>query len=75
MLLEIAERFNVDLGEVPIVGDSLRDLQAAVTAGGQPVLVRTGKGARTEVDPELPAGTRIFDNLAALVRALTVATD
>ncbi len=75
MLLEIAERFNVDLADVPIVGDSLRDLQAAVTAGGQPVLVRTGKGARTEADPDLPAGTRIHDNLAALVRALTVATD
>ena len=75
MLLEIAERFNVDLADVPIVGDSLRDLQAAVTAGGQPVLVRTGKGARTEADPDLPPGTRIYDNLAALVRALTVATD
>ena len=29
MLLQIGERFNVDLAGVPVVGDSLRDLQAA----------------------------------------------
>ena len=75
MLLEIAERFNVDLDDVPVVGDSLRDLQSAVAAGAQPVLVRTGKGAKTEADPELPPGTRVHDNLAAYVRALTVNTD
>ncbi len=75
MLLEIAERFNVDLEDVPVVGDSLRDLQAAVTAGAQPVLVRTGKGEKTAIDPDLPPGTPIHDNLAAYVRALTVNTD
>jgi D-glycero-D-manno-heptose 1,7-bisphosphate phosphatase len=57
------------------VGDSLRDLQAAHVAGAQPVLVRTGKGLKTEADPDLPAATRIYDNLAAMVRALTMASD
>ena len=75
MLLEIASRFNVDLADVPVVGDSLRDLQAADAAGAQPVLVRTGKGTRTEADPALPRGARIYDNLAAMVRALTVTAD
>jgi D-glycero-D-manno-heptose 1,7-bisphosphate phosphatase len=75
MLLEIAERFNVDLNDVPVVGDSLRDLQSAVAAGAQPVLVRTGKGGKTEADPELPPSTPVHDNLAAYVRALTVNTD
>lgn len=75
MLLEIAERFNVDLNDVPVVGDSLRDLQSAVAAGAQPVLVRTGKGGKTEADPELPPDTPVHDNLAAYVRALTVNTD
>jgi D-glycero-D-manno-heptose 1,7-bisphosphate phosphatase len=75
MLLEIASRFNVDLADVPVVGDSLRDLQAADAAGAQPVLVRTGKGTRTEADPALPRGARIYDNLAAMVRALTVIAD
>jgi D-glycero-D-manno-heptose 1,7-bisphosphate phosphatase len=75
MLLEIASRFNVDLADVPVVGDSLRDLQAADAAGAQPVLVRTGKGEKTEADPALPRGVRIYDNLAAMVRALTVTSD
>jgi len=75
MLLEIASRVNVDLADVPVVGDSLRDLQAADAAGAQPVLVRTGKGTKTEADPALPRGARIYDNLAAMVRALTVTAD
>ena len=75
MLLEIAERFNVDLVDVPVVGDSLRDLQSAVAAGAQPVLVRTGKGGKTEADPGVPPGTPVHDNLAAYVRALTGNTD
>lgn len=42
---QIGERFGVDLCDVPVVGDSLRDLQAGVAVGCQPHLVRTGKGA------------------------------
>ena len=41
----IGERYGIDLDEVPAVGDSLRDLQAAAAAGCQPHLVRTGKAA------------------------------
>ena len=43
MYMEIARRFNVDLDAVPVVGDSLRDLQAAVAVGARPYLVLTGK--------------------------------
>jgi D-glycero-D-manno-heptose 1,7-bisphosphate phosphatase len=46
MFLAIAERFNVSLERAPAVGDSLRDLQAAVSAGARPILVLTGKGER-----------------------------
>jgi D-glycero-D-manno-heptose 1,7-bisphosphate phosphatase len=42
---QIGERFAVDLREVPVVGDTLRDLQAGVAAGCEPHLVRTGKAA------------------------------
>ncbi len=70
MLLQIGERFNVPLDEVPIVGDSLRDLQAGVAAGGRPYLVLTGKGQTTQMHPELPEGTRIFPDLAAVVADL-----
>ena len=68
MFLDIAQRFNADLAGVPGVGDSLRDLQAAATAGAQPMLVLTGKGARTEAAGGLPNGTPIFADLAEAVR-------
>jgi D-glycero-D-manno-heptose 1,7-bisphosphate phosphatase len=45
---QIAERFSVQLREVPVVGDSLRDLQAGARVGCQPHLVRTGKGSRLD---------------------------
>ena len=41
MLQEIASRFNADLAGVPVIGDALRDLQAAVAVGAQPILVLT----------------------------------
>ena len=71
MFLEIAERFNVDLKGMPVVGDSLRDLQAGVAVGCKPYLVKTGKGSKTAIDPDLPEGTEIFPDLAAVVAHLT----
>ena len=65
MLLEIGRRFNVPLEEVRMVGDSARDLQAAVAAGAKPVLVLTGKGKKTQAAGDLPSGTQVFDDLAA----------
>ncbi len=65
---QIGERFGVDLQEVPVVGDQLRDLQAGVAAGCEPHLVLTGKGAayRGRALPEtFPAGTRVHDDLGA----------
>lgn len=71
MFLQIAERFNVDMKGVPVVGDSLRDLQAGVAVGCQPYLVLTGKGAKTQADPALPEGTLVFPDLAAVAAQLT----
>ena len=65
MLLEIGRRLNVPLTGVPVVGDGLRDLQAAAAAGAQPVLVLTGKGRKTQKEGGLPEGTRVFPDLAA----------
>ncbi len=64
---DIARRYDVNLAGVPTVGDSLRDLQAAVQLGCKPWLVRTGKGLRTLEKGGLPAGTEVRDNLAAIV--------
>ena len=65
MLLEIERRLNVPLAEVPFVGDSLKDLQAAAAAGARPVLVLTGKGRKTFEAGGLPDGTEVFADLAA----------
>ncbi|MCA1926376.1 MAG: D-glycero-beta-D-manno-heptose 1,7-bisphosphate 7-phosphatase [Thiobacillus sp.] len=65
MLHEIAARYGCDLRGVPSVGDSLRDLQAAVSVGARPLLVKTGKGERTLAAGGLPQDTLVFDDLAA----------
>ena len=70
MLEEIAERYNVSLAGVPAVGDSLRDLQSAATMGAQPYLVLSGKGLITQAAGDLPEGTRVFADLAAVVAEL-----
>jgi D-glycero-D-manno-heptose 1,7-bisphosphate phosphatase len=70
MLLEIAERFKIPLADVPAIGDSLRDLQAASAAGARPVLVLTGKGKQTLEAGGLPEGTEIYKDLAAAALAL-----
>lgn len=45
LFVQIGERFGVDLDQVPVVGDTLRDLQAGSAVGCEPHLVRTGKSA------------------------------
>ena len=67
MFSTIAERFETKLDDVPSVGDSLRDLQAAFLAGCTPVLVLTGKGKQTLENGGLPPKTVLFDNLSAVV--------
>jgi D-glycero-D-manno-heptose 1,7-bisphosphate phosphatase len=71
MFVEIGERFATPLEGVPAVGDSLRDLEAAAAAKAQPILVLTGKGAKTLEAGGLPEGTRVFPDLAAVAVALT----
>lgn len=56
--------YAANLYQVFAVGDSLRDLQAAESAGARPVLVKTGKGEKTLLKhPEL--NCPIFENLYA----------
>lgn len=70
MFNRIAACLNVDLTNVPTVGDSLRDLQAAAAVGALPYLVLTGKGAKTQQDGGLPPGTMVFPDLAAVAGKL-----
>jgi D-glycero-D-manno-heptose 1,7-bisphosphate phosphatase len=65
---QIGERYGIDLHGVPMAGDTITDLLGAVTAGCEPHLVLTGKGAaylgRTLPD-NFPKETRIHADLAA----------
>lgn len=70
LLDEIMQRYGVNLKNAPVVGDSLKDLQAAAAVGAIPMLVLTGNGQTTRTAKEIPAGMRIFENLAAVADAL-----
>lgn len=65
---QIGERFGLELKGVPAVGDSLRDLQAAASAGCEPHLVLTGKGQAlrglAQLPPNTPAHTVVHEDLA-----------
>lgn len=75
LLRQIADKLGLnesDLEGVPVIGDSLRDLQSAQAVGARPMLVRTGKGERTVAqlaDAGL-ADVPVYADLAAAVEAL-----
>lgn len=45
LMVDIGKRYGIALGQVPMVADTLRDLQAAAAAGCEPHLVRSGRAA------------------------------
>ena len=76
LLQQIAKEFAMNLENVPVIGDSLRDLQSAIAVGAKPILVRTGKGERTiaslaepSVDARLKTAP-VYRDLAEAVEAL-----
>ena len=75
MLYTLSERLDVDLTKVAVVGDSLKDIQAAMAAAAQPVLVRTGKGEQTLQSNKGLEHIPAFDSLAAYVDELLMPTD
>lgn len=70
LLVEIEERADISLHKAPFIGDSLRDVQAAIAHGSHPMLVRTGNGSVTAQSEQLPPDIPIFNNLAEAVDSL-----
>ncbi len=67
---QISERLRIPLNKVFCVGDKMSDIKASQSAGGKPVLVRTGKG-QAEVDSgKVPEGLPVYADLAAFVKEL-----
>lgn len=70
LLQRIAADFGRPLRGVPVVGDTRRDLQAAVKVGAIPVLVSTGKGRRTLGELHGLGKVAIYRDLSAVAQAL-----
>lgn len=72
MLREALAHHRAEAATSPMIGDALRDLEAAAAAGCPRILVRTGKGAATQAtglpDAVLPVAVR--DDLWAAVDAI-----
>lgn len=66
MLIEAFSDFGVAAADSIMVGDALRDLQAAKNAGCDSILLRTGRGAETEKDPLIASvkPLRIFNTIS-----------
>jgi len=72
LMKQIAQRYGIELRTVPMVADTLRDLQAAHAAGCEPHLVRTGRAAAltdkqvVEIVQQVPM-TEVHDSLSEFV--------
>lgn len=69
LVTEIGRRYGIDLHLVPMLSDTLRDLQAAHAAGCEPHLLRTGRAAKLDSEQlaqilaQVP-GSRVHADLA-----------
>jgi D-glycero-D-manno-heptose 1,7-bisphosphate phosphatase len=66
---QLALKHHIKLNETIVIGDSLRDLEAAQRVGASPILVLTGKGQKTkQQNPSL--SYPIYENLYDASQAL-----
>jgi len=68
LITRIGERFGAQLSKVPVAGNTVRHMQAAYAAGGQPHLLLVGKSAqytRDNLPPDLPPNTTVHSDLHA----------
>lgn len=77
MLHKAANEHNIDLSESFFIGDSITDIEAAVTAGTVPILVLTGHGresfqyyTKCSLSARLHRPAKIFTNLYSASRWL-----
>ncbi len=67
---QVHERLRFPMSKVFCVGDTMSDVNAARSAGGKPILVKTGKGQREIDNGDVPAGIPIYENLTSFVDEL-----
>lgn len=71
LLKRLSRHYGVSLDGVPMIGDSLRDIDAALAVGGRPILVLTGNGRRTaRALAGRGSDVETYDDLRAVAAAL-----
>ena len=71
VLSQLEKKYHVKLSGHPFIGDSLKDLECAQKFGCQGVLVKTGKGEKTEKEnSEVVKRAAVFNDLAHYVNQL-----
>ena len=71
LLLQIKDRLGFHLENVPVIGDTMRDITSARRVGAYPILVKTGKGRRTlKQHTDDLTDVPVLPNLAAAVESI-----
>ena len=63
LLKDIASRAHIELKGTPFIGDTMRDIEAALAVDAEPILVLTGKGEVTFNSGEVPDHVKVYENL------------
>ncbi len=70
LLHRIATELGTELENVPCIGDSKRDMDAALIVNARPILVKTGNGSKElQQHPKL-SELEVFEDLAAVIDTL-----
>ncbi len=69
LMKQFSDDYGVELSGLPMIGDSMRDLEAATAVGAKPILVRSGKGERI-VEQVITLNIPIYENLYEASTAL-----
>ena len=69
LLNQIAKHYHCTLEGIPLIGDSPRDIEAALAVGAAPILVNTGYKQHW-TDDNRPDNIPVFTNLEQAVRSL-----
>jgi len=75
MLYSILERLKIEPGDAVMVGDSLKDMQAAMAAGFHAALVKTGNGQDTLDSNKGLEHIPAYDDLSDFVDQLLASLD
>ena len=76
LLERLSQHYEQPIDGVPVIGDSLRDIEAAIAAGARPILVLTGNGRRTQAELSARgAVTEVYPDLLGAATALVAESE